>query len=223
MKGGGMKASLNGGGASASAAKSGSENSPAYPCPAPGKTGIAAHETGRARRAAAKPEAEAKKETGLTEEKTAKRKLFSKQTKEKGEGRQEPSAPIAGGALKQLAGRPLFVVKIDSLSGDVWIGEEPHLYSKEMELKELHLLSSLKSGEKLKVKPRFHHKGAVAQVFYKPPSAAAAEGAERGEESAKPAAFVRFFQAQKALAPGQAAVFYRGRRLVGGGFIAAKP
>ena len=113
-----------------------------------------------------------------------------------------------GIASSPFASRPLYVIRIDGSSGDVWLGEESDLYSKEMELKGLHLLDDLKDGEKLNVRPRFHHKGALAEVFYLPPAKTAR------------AVRVRFEQPQKALAPGQAAVFYRGRQLVGGGFIA---
>ena len=138
-------------------------------------------------------------------------------------------------ALKRLASQALFVVKIDGSSGDVYLGRESDLYSQEMEVRGLSLLDDLKDGEKLTVRPRFHHKGALAEISRLPPSSSAKAGAEKNNSAGggptvlrglakrdfPPATVrVRFEQPQKALAPGQAAVFYRGRQLVGGGFIA---
>ena len=98
--------------------------------------------------------------------------------------------------------QPVFVIQIDRDSGAVWLGEESHLYAHEAELRDTHFLDDIEDGEELKVKIRFHHKGSRAVVR-------------------KKSSFfsLRFLEPQKAITPGQSAVFYRGRQLVGGGFI----
>ena len=98
--------------------------------------------------------------------------------------------------------KPLYVVKIDSAAGEIWLGEEKFLYSREAEVTDLHFLDEVEDGEKLDVKIRFHHPGAPA-VVHKTPAACRLE----------------FLEPQKAVTPGQSAVFYRGSRLVGGGVI----
>ena len=95
--------------------------------------------------------------------------------------------------------RPVFVIKIDRDSGEVWLGEEAHLYAQEAELRDTYFLDNIEDGEELKVKIRFHHKGCRAVVHKKTSSF-----------------HVRFLEPQKAVTPGQSAVFYRGRQLVGG-------
>ena len=97
---------------------------------------------------------------------------------------------------------PLFVIKINKESGEVWLGEESHLYTKGAELTDIHLLDDIKEGERLKVKIRFRHEGCLAEVYKK-----------------ESAFYMQFMEPQKAVTPGQSAVFYRGQQLVGGGFI----
>ena len=97
---------------------------------------------------------------------------------------------------------PLFVIKIDSKTHDVWLGEEKHLYSQNMKVENLHLINSFKEGETLKVKVRFAHGGGEAKVYKK-------------DEKVE----VEFLEPQRAITPGQAAVFYRNKELLGGGWI----
>lgn len=100
-------------------------------------------------------------------------------------------------------GSPLYVVRIDASSNDVWLGEEQHLYSRALTLKNMNWLSDVKEGDEYTVKIRFQHKGAKALVKK-------FAGANLELEFAEP---------QRAITPGQAAVFYRGKALVGGGWI----
>ena len=98
--------------------------------------------------------------------------------------------------------KPLFVVKIEKETGDVFLGPEESLYSKGAELEGLSFLDDLREGEELTVKVRFHHQGARARAV---PKGALLD--------------LNFLEAQKSVAPGQPAVFYRGDQLLGGGFI----
>lgn len=96
----------------------------------------------------------------------------------------------------------LFVLKIDAADNTVWIGDEEHLYNDEVEIIEPHLLGNVRDGEEMSVKIRYSHQGAKARVFK----------TDRGFK-------LKFEKPQRAVTPGQAAVFYRERELVGGGWI----
>lgn len=100
-------------------------------------------------------------------------------------------------------GSPLYVVKIDPQTNTVWLGDEKALYSKTLTLKRSNWLSDVKTGEEYSVKIRFQHKGALARVT-----------AHDGDS-----VDLEFNEPQRAITPGQAAVFYREKQLVGGGWI----
>lgn len=96
----------------------------------------------------------------------------------------------------------LFVVKIDKEKQEVWLGEEEHLYSHTAEVVNVHWLDEAKSGEKLNVKVRFHDTGSPAYIYKN-----------------KDSYLLKFIQPKKSLTPGQSAVFYRDRQILGGGTI----
>jgi tRNA-specific 2-thiouridylase len=96
----------------------------------------------------------------------------------------------------------LFVIKIDPQDNTVWVGEEKYLFQDQLEIENTHLLSQLEEGETLNVKIRYSHKSSPAKIFK----------SEKGFR-------LQFLEPQRAITPGQAAVFYRDRQLVGGGWI----
>jgi len=97
----------------------------------------------------------------------------------------------------------LFVLKIDPLDNTVWVGEEKYLYHDEVDVVEPHILSDFNNGDTLNVKIRYQHKGSLAQVF-------------KTEAGYK----LKFNEPQRAITPGQAAVFYtQDKVLLGGGWI----
>jgi tRNA-specific 2-thiouridylase len=98
---------------------------------------------------------------------------------------------------------PLYVKKIDYEAGNVWLAEEKDLYASEMKIKNFNSLRDFQEDETLKVKIRFQHRGAQAKVHKN----------EDGTLS------VKFLEPQRSITPGQAAVFYRDRELLGGGWI----
>jgi tRNA-specific 2-thiouridylase len=104
--------------------------------------------------------------------------------------------------LGVATGEPVYVIKVDP-DGTVWLGPESELYSKTLRLRRSHWLSNVKEGDEFTVKIRFQHKGAKAKLV-------------RQENDAWD---VEFTEPQRAITPGQAAVFYRDRELVGGGWI----
>lgn len=96
----------------------------------------------------------------------------------------------------------MFVLKIDAETNTVLIGDEKDLYAGEVRVIEPKLLSDVKDGEFMNVKIRYSTKSHPAQIF-------------KTEEGFR----VKFEEPQRAVTPGQAAVFYRDKELVGGGWI----
>jgi tRNA-uridine 2-sulfurtransferase len=96
----------------------------------------------------------------------------------------------------------LYVLKIDANDNTVWVGDEKYLFSDELELKNVHLMDELVDGELINVKIRYAHKGSPAKIV-------------KTQTGLK----VKFVEPQRAVTPGQAAVFYREKQLVGGGWI----
>jgi tRNA-specific 2-thiouridylase len=96
----------------------------------------------------------------------------------------------------------LYVIKIEPQTNTVWVGEEHHLLSQEAFLEDTRWLDDVGSEEQIKVKIRFHHPGATAKI-------------EKVGDRTK----LIFSEPQRAITAGQAAVFYRGNQLIGGGWI----
>lgn len=96
----------------------------------------------------------------------------------------------------------MFVLKIDAETNTVWIGDEKYLFKTSLNVEKLHLLQDFVDGETLNVKIRYQHRGSPAKVF------------REGEKVR-----IEFAEPQRAVTPGQAAVFYRDKALVGGGWI----
>lgn len=97
---------------------------------------------------------------------------------------------------------PLYVIKIDAQTNEVWVGEEHHLFEASMMVMRPKFLDDIEDGERLRVKIRYHHPGTWARIFK----------SESGLQ-------VNFEEPVRAITPGQAAVIYRDRQLVGGGWI----
>ena len=105
-------------------------------------------------------------------------------------------------ALGISSNKPLFVIKINPENKEVWIGEEKDLYSHSAEIKEVHWLDPAQSGEKLDVKVRFRDEPSPAYIYKKENSY-----------------LLKFLTPKKAITPGQSAVFYREKQILGGGVI----
>ena len=99
---------------------------------------------------------------------------------------------------------PVYVIKIDAATNTVWLGGEEHLYSNHLTVKDANWLSDVREDEEYTVKIRFQHRGAAARVKRR----------ENGRFE------LEFLEPQRSITPGQAAVFYQGKQLIGGGWIA---
>ena len=104
---------------------------------------------------------------------------------------------------------PLYVISIDQLTKTVWLGPEAYLYKNQVQVNDLHFLDSVQHGEKIKVKIRFQHKAQPARLYFN----------KSDKDKSNKACWLEFDEPQRAVAPGQAAVFYKGSQLLGGGKI----
>lgn len=102
-------------------------------------------------------------------------------------------------------GRPQYVTSIDPVTGAVSIGDNADLYRRQCAVRAVNWLVGPSS-------PVFH---ALVQIRYRHPAAPAELAVTDGAVS------VIFDDAQRAITPGQSAVFYDGDRVLGGGTIDA--
>jgi tRNA-specific 2-thiouridylase len=111
--------------------------------------------------------------------------------------------------LGVAAGRPMYVIRIDAQANRIVVGPEEDLLNETCLVEEIRWIAE-PSTEPLEfeaeVKIRYAHPPARAAII------------PRGNR-----AEVRFAAPQKAVTPGQAAVFYRGDEVLGGGWITSNP
>ncbi|MBI1883304.1 MAG: tRNA 2-thiouridine(34) synthase MnmA [Chlamydiae bacterium] len=102
-------------------------------------------------------------------------------------------------------GHPAYVVALDGKTNTVIVGEEKDLYVSGFRTKDTHWISNQKPKDLVEctVKIRSMHEGARVTVSFLDESHAQ----------------VQLLSPEKAVTPGQAAVFYDGDQVLGGGFI----
>jgi len=107
--------------------------------------------------------------------------------------------------LGVATGSPLYVLQIKGDTRQVIVGEQENLYSRTLLTRRVNLISINDLAEPMRVgvKIRHRHEPAAAVI----------------EVSAADEILVTFDQPQRAITPGQAAVFYDGDVVVGGGWI----
>ena len=107
--------------------------------------------------------------------------------------------------LGVATGSPLYVIQISGANKQVIVGSDEHLYTRTLRTRRVNLISvdDLREPMRVVVKIRHRHE----------PAAATIEPADNGE------ILVTFDEPQRAVTPGQAAVFYDGDIVVGGGWI----
>ena len=111
--------------------------------------------------------------------------------------------------LGVATGSPLYVIQISGANKQVVVGGEENLYSRTLRARRVNLISveDLREPMRVSVKIRHRHEPAAAVI-----EKVKAEGAD--DEI-----LVTFDEPQRAITPGQAAVFYDGNIVVGGGWI----
>jgi len=107
--------------------------------------------------------------------------------------------------LGVATGSPLYVIQIKGDARQVVVGNQEDLYSKTLRVHRTNLISMEDLAEPIRVtvKIRHRHEAAPATI----------------EKSGTDEILVTFDEAQRAITPGQAAVFYNGDVVVGGGWI----
>ncbi len=102
-------------------------------------------------------------------------------------------------------GKPLYVIGIDRQKNQIVVGEEKEVYADSFTVDSVNWTSASLSASPViaQVKIRYNHPGSDATLMIK------------GNDEVS----VRFHAPQKAITPGQAAVFYDGELVLGGGWI----
>jgi len=108
--------------------------------------------------------------------------------------------------LGVATGSPLYVIQIKGDTHQVVVGDQDQLYSRSLRAHRVNLISveDLPAPRRVSVKIRHRHEAAPALI----------------EKSGPDEILATFDQPQRAITPGQAAVFYDGDVVVGGGWIA---
>src|SRR5208282_6364501 len=107
--------------------------------------------------------------------------------------------------LGVATGSPLYVIQIKNDTRQVVVGKDEELYSRTLSTRRVNLISTAELHQPMRVAVKIRHKHQPAPAMI---------------ESAGPDEVrVTFDERQRALTPGQAAVFYDGDIVVGGGWI----
>jgi tRNA-specific 2-thiouridylase len=107
--------------------------------------------------------------------------------------------------LGVATGSPLYVLQINGEERQVTVGAEDQLYSRTLRANRVNWIATELPQGSLRVSVKIRHKHEAAPATLK------AVGADE--------VVVEFEQPQRAITPGQAAVFYDGDTVVGGGWI----
>jgi tRNA-specific 2-thiouridylase len=108
--------------------------------------------------------------------------------------------------LGVATGSPLYVIQINGAEKRVVVGSDEHLFSKTLRARRVNLISVEDLLEPLRVSVKIRHRHEAAPGVVQ----------KLGDDEV----LVTFDQPQRAVTPGQAAVFYDGDAVVGGGWIA---
>jgi len=107
--------------------------------------------------------------------------------------------------LGVATGSPLYVIQINNDTRQVVVGKDEELYSRTLRARRVNLISAEEIAEPMRVAVKIRHKHQPAAAMI--------------EASGPDEVLVTFDEPQRAITPGQAAVFYDGDVVVGGGWI----
>ena len=107
--------------------------------------------------------------------------------------------------LKIAVGRPLYVVKIDSENNAIYVGENDDLFKSSFMIKQLNWITfdNLEQEIDCEIKIRYQHVPQKGRIY-----------SLTGDS-----VMVKFNNPERAITPGQSAVFYQGEVVLGGGVI----
>jgi tRNA-specific 2-thiouridylase len=107
--------------------------------------------------------------------------------------------------LGVAVGAPLYVIELDAAKNRVVVGQDRDLFRSRFLVRDVNWIRPLAAGDAVEahVKIRHNHPGAAARV----------------EAYQGSVARVKFLEPQRAITPGQAAVFYADDEVLGGGWI----
>jgi tRNA-uridine 2-sulfurtransferase len=108
--------------------------------------------------------------------------------------------------LGVATGSPLYVIQISGANKQVIVGGEEHLYCKTLRARRVNLIAVDDVHEPMRVSVKIRHRHEPAPAML--------------ERTGDDELLVTFDEPQRAITPGQAAVFYDGNIVVGGGWIA---
>ena len=102
--------------------------------------------------------------------------------------------------------KPLYVIEFDQTKNQLIVGEDREVFKNEMNITDTHFIwndeSRIVNQEKLQVKIRYRHPAVLCKAII---------------HNSK--YIIQFDQPQRAITPGQSAVFYDGDEVLGGGII----
>jgi tRNA-uridine 2-sulfurtransferase len=109
--------------------------------------------------------------------------------------------------LGVASGSPLYVIELDAARNQVVVGRNEALFKRRCRVHSVNWIRPPAAGESMEAQVRIRNKHVPARA--------------RVEARAGGEALVEFAEPQRAITPGQAAVFYGGEEVLGGGWIAA--
>jgi tRNA-uridine 2-sulfurtransferase len=103
------------------------------------------------------------------------------------------------------AGRPVYVVALDRAANRLVVGDNDELFTSVCEVRDVNWISIARPAEPVRAQVKVRHRHEAAAATVEPLGAATAR--------------IRFDEPQRAITPGQGAVFYSGDLVLGGGWI----
>lgn len=119
-------------------------------------------------------------------------------------------------------GEPLYVLEIDQAQNRVVVGKNEELLRQRFEVRDVNWIRPVAAGDSIEAQVKIRNKHVAAPAMVAPgfsPAIPDATAQDARTAGLKPGATVEFLEPQRAVTPGQAAVFYDGDEVIGGGWI----